>query len=128
MNASRLVIGAAALLAALGLPAPRTAWAQDVVKVAPNQAKALLENDRVRVVEVKIKAGEKLPMHSHPAYVLYSLTSGKTKSTAPDGKTTERETIAGTASWNDAQTHSTENVATTDGHVLLVELKEPQKK
>jgi quercetin dioxygenase-like cupin family protein len=128
MNASRLVIGAVALVAVSRLAVPGAVCAQDLAKVAPNSAKVLLDNDRVRVIEINVKAGEKIPMHSHPAYVLYSMTSGKTKSTTADGKTTERETKAGTATWNDGETHSAENTGTTDGRVLLVELKEPQKK
>jgi quercetin dioxygenase-like cupin family protein len=43
---------------------------QDLVKVAPKICKVLLENDRVRVLEIRFKPGGKLPMHSHPAYIV----------------------------------------------------------
>ena len=67
-------------------------------------------------------------MHSHPAYVVYSFSSGKAKFTSPDGKTTERDLKAGEATWNSGETHATEGVGSGEAHVLLVELKEPQTK
>ena len=97
--------------------------AQDMVKVAPKNCKVLLDNDRVRVVRVVTKPGEKLGMHSHPANIVYSMTSGKAKFTSADGKTEERELKAGQAVWSDAVTHSTENVGTSESRVLVIELK-----
>ena len=102
---------------------PKTAMAQDMVKVAPNTTKVLLENDRVRVLEVQQKPGEKSAMHSHPASLVYPLSSGKTKFTSPDGKTTEGELKAGAVNWREAETHAVENVGTTDSRVLVIELK-----
>ncbi|MEK9137130.1 MAG: cytoplasmic protein [Bacteroidota bacterium] len=96
--------------------------AQDMAKVAPNNVKVLLDNDKVRVLEVQFKAGEKLPMHSHPNHVLYAMSTGKVKTTLADGKVVDTEVKAGAARWNDAVTHA--NEALTDGHVLLVEMKE----
>ncbi len=97
--------------------------AQDMVKVAPKNCKVLLENDRVRVVRVVTKPGEKLETHSHPANVVYALTSGKAKFTSPDGKSEEREIKAGQAIWSDAVTHSTENTGTVESRVLVIEVK-----
>jgi len=99
-----------------------TALAQDPVKVAPNNYKVLLENDQVRVLEFHSKAGEKIPMHSHRAYIAYSISgSGKTKFTSPDGKVTEREFQAGQATWNPAETHASESSG--EVRALLIELK-----
>jgi quercetin dioxygenase-like cupin family protein len=98
--------------------------AQDPVKVAPTHFKVLLENESVRVLDFHSKSGDKIPMHSHPAYVTYSLSgSGKTKFTSPDGKTTEQPSQTGQVRWHDAETHATEYVGTGGTHVLLVELK-----
>ena len=44
----------------------------DAVKVAPESYKVLLENDRVRVLEYRIKPGYKNAMHSHPDFLLYA--------------------------------------------------------
>jgi len=112
------------LLATLVLVvAAKTVKAQDLMKVAPNTTKVLLENDRVRVLDFQAKPGEKAAMHSHPDGFVYPLSTSKTKFTAPDGKTTEAELKAGGATWTEAQTHASENVGTTDAHVLIIELK-----
>jgi quercetin dioxygenase-like cupin family protein len=92
------------------------------VTAAPGNVKVLLENDRVRVLDFHAKAGEKIPMHSHPAYVSYLISgSGKTKFTSSDGKTREQEARAGVALWHDAETHSSESTSAV--HALLIELK-----
>lgn len=99
--------------------------AQDVLKVAPNNCKVLLENDRVRVVEIRIKPGEKLAMQSHPASVTYVLTAGKLQTTLPDGKTVETEAQMGQTLWNDGGSHEQVNVGTTEVRALVVEMKTP---
>jgi quercetin dioxygenase-like cupin family protein len=100
-------------------------WAQDPVKVAPKNFKVLLENDHVRVLDFHSKSGEKIPMHSHPAYVAYAVAgSGKTKFTSPDGKTTEVSAKAGQTTWRDAETHASEYTGVGETHVVLFELKE----
>ena len=122
-------VGMGVLIAVLLLVfAAGTALAQDPMKVAPNNFKVLLENDRVRVLEFRSKPGEKIGMHSHPDCIVYSLAAGKTKFTSPDGKTTERESKAGDTTWRDAETHASEYTGTGESHALLIELKgKPQK-
>lgn len=97
--------------------------AQDMAKVAPNNTKVLVDNDQVRVMEVWLKPGESLPMHSHPANVVYFVTPGKTKTTTADGKVTETEHKAGDAMYNAPVTHSNQNVGSTATKALVVELK-----
>jgi len=115
------------LIPACGLLfAVRMLYAQDPVTVAPHNFTVLLENASVRVLDFHSKSGDKIPMHSHPAYVTYSLSgSGKTVFTAPDGKTTEQPSKTGQVRWHDAETHATEYIGTGGAHVLLVELKAP---
>ena len=105
-----------------------TALAQDPAKVSPNTHKVLLENDRVRVLDVRVQPGKKVPTHSHPDYVIYALSDFKVKFTYPDGKTAELDGKAGDASWREAETHAAENVGTRELHVLNIELKGVAKK
>ncbi len=126
-NSRRMLMGVMFATVAL-LFLAGTALAQDPVKVAPTNFKVLLENDRVRVLEFRSQPGEKIRMHSHPAYVVYSFSGGKTKYTYPDGKTEEREGQAGAAVWREAVTHATEHLGPGEAHVLLVELKGSAKK
>jgi len=105
-----------------------TARAQDPVKVAPKNFRVLLENDQVRVLDFTASAGEKIPTHSHPAYISYSISgAGKTKFTYPGGKTTEPAAKTGQARWHEAETHASEYQGTGSTHVLLIELKGPAK-
>jgi len=99
--------------------------AQDAAVVAPDSYKVLLDNDRVRVLEYQIKPGKKDAMHSHPAYIVFSITPGKFMFTLPDGKTMERESKAGGVIFLEAETHSTENIG-AEAKGLIIELKETQ--
>jgi quercetin dioxygenase-like cupin family protein len=99
----------------------------DPVKVAPKIYKVLLENDRVRVLEIRLKPGGKAPMHSHPAYIAYALSTCKVRFTLPDGTTKEVKMKAGEAAWSDAESHAVENIGSTKVHVLNIELKGTQE-
>jgi len=99
------------------------AKAQDPVKVDPTHYKVILNNERVRVMDVRMKPGEKTPMHSHPNHVIYSFTGGKTKFTLADGKTNTVTSKAGQAVWRNAETHTVENVGKNETHALDIELK-----
>ena len=115
---------AASSLALVLMLAAGTVKAQDPVKVAPNNFTVLLENERVRVLDFHTRAGVKIPLHSHPAYISYSISgAGKTKFTSADGKVTEPPAKTGQATWHEAETHASEYEGTGTAHVLLVELK-----
>ena len=103
--------------------AARMVMAQDIAKLSPQDVKVLLENDRVRVLEVRHQPGVKEPMHSHPAYVTYFLSATTMKVTSPDGKTVVKDRKAGEIQFNEPVTHALENVGTTEQHVLVIELK-----
>jgi len=112
------------LLAALALGlAAKTAMAEDLAKVMPDDVKVLIDNDRVRVLDVTHKPGVKEPMHSHPAYVSVNLSDTKVKVTTPDGKTVEKVRKAGEVSWSEATTHALETVGTAGSHTIVIELK-----
>jgi quercetin dioxygenase-like cupin family protein len=98
-------------------------FAQDPAKVDPAHYKVVFNNPQVRVLDVRLKPGEKTPMHSHPNLVVYSLTGGTIKSTLANGKTTTVTTKAGQVGWHNAQTHTSENVGKTEIHALGIELK-----
>jgi beta-alanine degradation protein BauB len=101
----------------------RTVMAQDLAKISPQDVKVLMENDRVRVLEVRHQPGVKEPMHSHPAYVSYYLDATRVKVTLPDGKTVEKDRKAGEVQYSEPVTHALENIGTTEQHVLVIELK-----
>jgi beta-alanine degradation protein BauB len=97
---------------------------QDVLKAASNAYRLLLENDKVRVMEIRLKPGQIAPMHNHPNdHVVYVMKDAKFKLSFTDGKSTEIELKSGKVVWMEAGAHETENVGTTDGHNLVIELK-----
>ena len=100
---------------------------RDPVKLSPQYYKVLLDNDQVRVLEYRLKPGEKEITHSHPAGVVYAFNEAKTRATLPDGKTTESTGKAGDVFWRSPTTHALENVGNTEVHSLAVELKNPCK-
>ena len=105
-----------------------TAFAQDAVEVSPNNYKVLLENDRVRVLEVRYKPGEKSPLHYHPANVVITLTDGVARHIDTDGQTSDAVFKAGKVFWRKPGIHAAANPDTTEFHLIFVELKEPEKK
>jgi quercetin dioxygenase-like cupin family protein len=103
--------------------AASAALAQDVLKVAPEAHKVLLDNDQVRVLDARVQPGQKLAMHSHPANVVYYISDYKIKATSPDGKTVLREGKAGTALSFGPTTHAVENAGDTELHLVQIEMK-----
>ena len=92
-----------------------------VTQAAPGLTKVLFENDRIRVVELKVKKGAKAEMHTHPAYLTYTMTAFEYKSTPAGGKTEHRKLKAGEVDWSDGESHAVEFVA--PGRALVIELK-----
>jgi len=100
---------------------------QDPVQQSPQYYKVLLENDQVRVMEYRLKPGEKEPMHTHSSGVVYSFGAAKMRTTYPDGRTQESSGGAGEAHWRNPVTHALENIGTTEAHALAVDVKTPCK-
>ncbi len=114
-------------VAALCVLVAAPAAAQDPAKVAPDVYKCTFENERVRVCEVTVKPGAKIPMHSHPEHFGYVMAPGKLRITKADGTSTDADFKTGATIWIPAETHSGENIGATEIKVLVVELKEPPK-
>ena len=97
---------------------------QDVMKAATNAYRLLMENKEVRVLDIILKPGEKTPMHNHPNnHVIYVMNNAKFKLVFTDGKTSEIDLKAGDAIWMEAGSHAAENIGSTDGHNLVVEIE-----
>ena len=87
--------------------------ARHILKVAPKSAKVIFENDMVRVIEITMKKGQKIPMHSHNKGLSYSLNGGKIKSVSEDGKSRVFNVRKGEVSWSEVdgvETHAVENL------------------
>lgn len=96
---------------------------QDVIQVAPEQFKVLLENEHVRVLEFKMKPGDVQEMHTHPATVHIEMTPTKVKITNPEGKAFEVEGKEGEVIWVGPVKHTVENTGDNEISGYIVELK-----
>jgi quercetin dioxygenase-like cupin family protein len=96
----------------------------DVLEVTDSKYNLLMENEKVRVMEMRLKPGQKSPMHYHPNdHVVYVFKDAKFKLSFPNGKSTEFELKEGKVLWIEAGPHETENVGSTEGHNLVIETK-----
>lgn len=122
----RLRFGAFALLGPLF--ACGQVLGQDPAKVAPKNVKVVFENDRLRVLEVRMKPGEKLPLHSHPAHLTLTLSDFKGKFLGADGEARLADGQASAWSWTEPITHASENVGNTEIRAFAIELKDRPSK
>ncbi len=95
---------------------------EHILKVAPKSAKVVFENDKIRVIEVVMRKGQKLAMHSHMPNLAYGITNSKFKSTSPGGKSGVVKMKKGETSWSDGSSHSVENLGGLS-RLLSIELK-----
>jgi quercetin dioxygenase-like cupin family protein len=95
----------------------------DPAIVAGDVYKLMLDNERVRVFEVKFKPGQKAVMHGHPDHVVYVIDDYTLNLTLPDGKNMDVPLKAGQTIFMNAGPHAAENIGKTEGRALVVELK-----
>jgi hypothetical protein len=81
------------------------------------------ENDRVRVVKVRIAGREKHPVRARQDRVLIWLTDAHEVRTEPSGKKEEIRRKAGEVAWRAASEHQIENFEDRDVELIIVELK-----
>jgi hypothetical protein len=105
----------------------------DAVIAAPRHHKLLFENERVRVLEVRIAPGELVPLHTHrwPAAVYVAkqsdfLRRDRNGDLLFDSRTQGPPPSKPFAQWTPSlPPHSVENVGANEILLLTTELKEP---
>lgn len=95
----------------------------DPVEVSPTNYELLLENDHVRVLEMKHGPGESDETHSHPSETVYFVKGGKLRVHLPDEEPMELEIPDGGVIWHEPWTHRVENIGTSEIHAIIVEAK-----
>lgn len=104
----------------------------DAMRAARGYHRVLFENERVRVLEVSIKAGHTVPVHTHrwPAavYVLSAsdfIRRDENGNLLFDSRTTGPPPATPAAQWTaPLPPHSVENIGSADIHLISTELKE----
>ena len=95
----------------------------DPVQSSPANYTVLLETDRFRMLEMKVPAGQKDEVHSHPSEAVYFIRGGKARVHLSDGSTMEAEFPDGGVMEHGEWTHQVENIGDTDVHAIIFELK-----
>lgn len=95
----------------------------DIVAISPDVHQVLFENDTIRMLEVTVKPGAKVPMHTNPENINYILAGGTLRLINPDGsvldlQVTEKQVIPAPVG-----RHAVENIGETEVRTLCIELK-----
>ena len=94
------------------------------MEVSPQFYTVRLENDRVRVLDYRLPAGQAETLHSHHPGVAYIVSGATLRTINADGTFAEGVLNAGDVHWRDKYiTHAVRNIGSTDLRALLVELK-----
>ena len=85
------------------------------------EIKVLLDNDWVKVTHIIDRPGDKRPTHTHKDTMVVALTDHRRRVI---GKTANEFDVKAYATmWFADVTHSEENIGTTDGELLIVDVK-----
>jgi quercetin dioxygenase-like cupin family protein len=111
-------------------PHPPTHALDAMAKAASHHA-LLLENGAVRVLDTRVKPGERTPVHAHEwSAALYVLSWSDFIRYDPEGnvlldsRTMATKPAVGSALWaGPIGPHCVENVGTSDLHIVAVEIK-----
>ena len=106
----------------------------DALVAAPDYHRLLFENKRLRVLEVHIRPGELVPVHTHrwPGAVYVVSESDFIRRDGGgkllfDSRTARRPPSPATVLWTEPLTpHSVENIGDSEIFLITTELKEPE--
>ena len=96
---------------------------QDAVTADSKHYSVVFENDIVRVLRVRLDAGDSTPRHTHSAYCAIELSDSSLK----EGNGPTSESKAGQVFCGDATSHAPTNVGKALAESIVVEFKNRQK-
>jgi hypothetical protein len=92
-------------------------------KAEPETAKVLLDSERVRVTQMRLKPGEKVELKGQPYQFVYMLTDGSLLFSPPGKQPYELILRAGEVSLLPSQSTTTENDGEKELRAVVVEIK-----
>ena len=126
MTLRHALLGLALVLSVLGTAsiaqAPRSQL-RDAVSADARHYTVEFENDAVRVLRVRLGAGESAPAHTHPAYCAIELSDSSLR----EGNGPVSESKAGQVFCGDALSHGPVNVGKALAESIVVEFKNRQR-
>jgi hypothetical protein len=101
----------------------------DPLTASPAGFRLLLDNEHVRVLAYELKPGEKDHWHTHPPKASYVVSGGLLRIHLADGTHFDADEKSDTASWmGELPKHYAENIGTTTVKIILVEVKEANRR
>ena len=122
-QAVALVMVVAAVLAATGRVAEPRQGLRDAVTADPKHYTVEFENDIVRVLRVKVGAGESAPAHRHDAYCAIEVSDSSLR----EGNGPVASSMTGQVFCGDAISHGPTNVGKAVAESIVVEFKNRQR-
>lgn len=95
----------------------------DAVNVAPHLHSVIFEDDKIRVLKVSVKPGDKANMHWHPRNINYILSPGMLRFEKEDGTLVEIDLTEGQVTSSPESLHGVENIGDKIVETIQVELK-----
>ena len=95
----------------------------DIVKLSPDVHRILFENDAIRVLEVSVPPGTRVPMHTNPENVNYIIKAGTLRLVEPNGATVDIELAERQVIPAPVGRHAVENVGPSEVRTICIELK-----
>jgi hypothetical protein len=117
------VVAVAALSASGSNAQPARQKLPDAVKADPKHYTVEFENDIVRVLRVKVGAGESAPPHSHDAYCAIEVSDSSLR----EGNGPVSNSKTGEVFCGDATSHGPTNVGKAVAESIVVEFKNRQR-
>ena len=125
MNLRNGIVVIALVLTASGKSSTAQTTAQrlpDAVTADSKHYKVEFENDIVRVLRVRLDAGDSAPRHAHSAYCAIELSDSSLK----EGDAPASDSKAGQVFCGDATSHAPKNVGKALAESIVVEFKNRQ--
>ena len=95
----------------------------DAVTAAPNLYAVGYEDDAIRILRVEYGAGDRSPMHHHPASCSIIVNSQSWESMDPDGVVIPGFADAGMFACENGYSHGMENTGEEPAGVFIIEFK-----
>lgn len=99
-------------------------WLAASISFAHAEQKLIIENDFVRVFDIRVAPGVIEPMHSHVRGITIALSDYQNEATDANGKVSRGQSKLGDVRWAEAVTHTARNTGTTEQRVIRIELKQ----
>jgi beta-alanine degradation protein BauB len=95
----------------------------DIVQISPDVHRVIFENDTIRLLEVTVKPGATVPMHTNPENINYILAGGTLRLVNPDDSVVDVQVVERQVIPAPVGRHAVENIGPTEVRTLCIELK-----